>query len=180
MGLGCFGDGNYANWQRQQVDGTVNRFYNDVVLPNQGIWLSAAVWPIYQDYWNWGGAEGFHDYYQDSKRWVAEGYIDSISPMIYPTTFSCPYSGFWTLSKWQTLVADFQAGASGRYVIPGIGAGYCTFDEILNRINAARAIGTAGHAIFSYSGLLSGSYFDDLRNGPYANPAEVPPITWHQ
>jgi len=179
-GLNCFGDGNYGEWQRAQVNGTVNRFYNDVVLPNQGIWLSAAVWPIYQDYWSWGGAEGYFNYFQDSTRGIAEGYIDSISPMIYPSTFSCPYNGFWTLAKWETLVADFQVGANGRYIIPGIGAGYCTFDEILNRINAARAIGTAGHAIFSYSGLLSGAYFDDLRNGPYANPAVVPPITWHQ
>jgi hypothetical protein len=43
----------------------------------------------------------------------------------------------------------------------------------------ARAVGTAGHAIFSYSSLLSNGYFDDLANGPYAQTAVVPGISWH-
>ncbi|MCA9986536.1 MAG: family 10 glycosylhydrolase [Anaerolineales bacterium] len=174
----CFTSG-YADWQRAQVSGTVNRFYDDIILANSGLALSAAVWPIYIDYWGWGGLQGYHTYYQDSKAWVAGGYIDIISPMIYPSTFNCPDNSFWTFSRWQTLVADFQSDANGRYVVPGIGTGYCTFSEIENRIEAARAIGTAGHALFSYSSLLSHGYFDDLANGPYAEPAVVPPINWH-
>ncbi len=127
---------------------------------------------MYIDYWGWSGLEGYYDYYQDSKAWVAGGYIDSISPMIYG-------SGFWTFSRWQTLAQDFQNSSNGRYVIPGIGANFDDFAEIENRINAARQIGTAGHAIFSYSGLASRGYFDDLAAGPYAAPAAVPEITWH-
>jgi hypothetical protein len=109
---------------------------------------------------------------------LAGAYIDSIAPMIYPGTYNCPDNSFWTLSRWQTLVADFQAESSGRYIIPGIGTGYCTFAEIENRIAAARAIGTAGHALFSYRELLEFAYFDDLANGPYAQPALVPDIPW--
>ncbi len=174
-----------AEWQRRQVNGTVLKFYNQIVPLKPGLWLSAAVWPIYKDYWGWGGLEGYYDYYQDSKDWLAGGYnggssyIDSISPMIYPASFACPDNSFWTKSRWHTLVSDFQASRNGRYVIPGIGTGYCTFDEIETRINYARSIGTIGHALFSYSGLLSHGYFDDLANGPYAVPASVPAIPWH-
>jgi uncharacterized lipoprotein YddW (UPF0748 family) len=178
-GANCFADGGYASWQRTQVNGTVWKFYDQIVPLKPGLWLTAAVWPIYIDYWGWGGQQGYSTYYQDSKAWVQDGYIDSIMPMIYPNSYDCPYQGFWDLGKWTTLVADFQATSGGRYILPGIGAGYCTFDEISNRIAAARSIGTAGHAIFSYGGLAAWGYFDDLAAGPYAAPAAVPSIPWH-
>lgn len=178
FGGSCLSTG-YADWQRRQVNGTVSKFYEQIVPLKQGLWLSAAVWPIYVDYWGWGGQEGYHDYYQDSKAWLQGGYIDSISPMIYPSSFDCNSEGFWTQSRWRTLVENFQGERNGRFVIPGIGAGYCTFAEIEARINAARTLGTAGHAIFSYGGLASSGYFDDLRNGPYKQTAVPPTITWH-
>lgn len=172
----CFGPG-FADWQRTQVNGTVARFYHDVISQRPGVMLSAAVWPIHTDQWGWGATQGYHDYYQDSKAWVAGGYVDAIMPMIYTSNYET--DTFWTLSKWQILVADFQANAAGRWVIPGIGTGYANFSEIENRINAGRQIGVPGHALFSYGDLLSKGYFDELRNGPYAQPAVPPTITWH-
>lgn len=169
----------YSEWQRRQVNGTVRKFYEQIVPLKPKLWLSAAVWPIYIDYWGWGGQEGYYDYYQDSKAWVSGDYIDSISPMIYPSLFHCPDDSFWTQSRWQLLVQNFQGDSNGHYIIPGIGTGYCTFDEIEARINMARQIGTAGHALFSYGQLLTKNYFDDLANGPYATPAVVPEIPWH-
>lgn len=189
-GVSCFGSppagyASYQDWQRAQVNGTVWKFYTQIVPQKPGLWLSAATWPIYIDYWGWGGLEGYYDYYQDAKSWVGaydgQAYIDSISPMIYPSSFNCPDNSFWTQSRWQTLVQDFQASAdvTGRYVVPGIGAGYCDFGEIAARIEMSRQIGTAGQAIFSYSGLLAHDYFDDLRNGPYAATAVPPTVPWH-
>jgi uncharacterized lipoprotein YddW (UPF0748 family) len=177
----CF-SGNYADWQRAQVNGTVDKFYQEIVPLKPSLWLSAAVWPIYKQSdvgWNYPGVkEGYHTYYQDSKAWVQGGYIDSISPMIYPGSFNCPDDSFWTLERWQTLTANFQTGSGGRHIIPGIGTGYCTFDEIEARINAARTIGTAGHALFAYGSLHSQGYFERLRNGPYAQPAAPPSLPW--
>jgi hypothetical protein len=98
--------------------------------------------------------------------------------MIYPGNIPCPYEGFWTFERWQTLVGDFQNDRGDRLILPGIGSGYCTFDEIENRIQAARDMGTLGHAIFSYGAMFTNQYFDDLAAGPYAQPASVPPITW--
>ena len=183
FGGDCFSSPAYADWQRAQINQLVARLYTELLPQKPGLWLSAAVWPIYQDVWGWGGSQGYSDYYQDSQAWLQGGYIDSLMPMIYPSVYNCPYSGFWTLERWGILAADFQASSAGRFVIPGIGTGYCTFDEIAARIDLARAAGTAGHALFSYGGLLAGdgvdSYFDDLANGPYALPAGIPTITWH-
>lgn len=179
-GVPCFstppeGYASYEDWQRAQINGTVAKFYAQIVPQKPGLWLSAAVWPSY--------TTGYYNYYQDPKSWLGfydgEGYIDSVSPMIYPSTFNCPDNSSWTQAVWYTTVADFQAENNGRYIIPGIGTGYCDFAEISARIAMARSIGTAGHALFSYSGLKNNQYFDDLAQGPYATPAVVPSITWH-
>lgn len=176
----CF-DAGYANWQRAQVSGLLARVYREVIPLRPGLWFSSTAWPIYVNNpaWNWPGfpLQGFSDFYQDSKGWLAAGSIDSISPMIYPGgDTNCPDNSYWTLERWETLVRDFQADSNGRYIIPGIGSSYCTFDEIAQRIALARQIGTAGHALFSYQGLLTFGYFDDLAAGPYRGTAVVPVI----
>ncbi len=182
-GASCFtnsGALTYQEWQRRQINTLVKQLYDQVVVPaGRKIWLTAAVWPIYQDKWGWGVRDGYGYYYQDSQAWMKGGYIDSISPMIYPGVYNCPDDSFWSQSRWQTLAVDFQANSGGRFVIPGIGTGYCTFDEIATRIEMARSLGTAGHALFSYGALLTNDYFDDLAAGPYAEPATVPNLTWH-
>ncbi|MDX1617021.1 MAG: family 10 glycosylhydrolase [Candidatus Promineifilaceae bacterium] len=164
----------YQNWMRAQVNGTVAKFYDLVAGKDRKLWLSAAVWPVY--------SSGRNTYFQDSKAWLASGDIDSISPMIYS------WAGSFSNSDWKALVAEFQAANAGRYVIPGIGGlAFENFAEIEDRIEYARSLGTAGHAIFAYSylkdypGIGEGEpgYFDDLRNGPYASPAIPPPINWH-
>jgi uncharacterized lipoprotein YddW (UPF0748 family) len=175
-GVPCFttpppGYSSYEAWQRAQVNGTVWKFYDQILQNNPDLWLSAAVWPIYYDYWGWGINTGYSYYYQDSKAWILGGYIDSISPMIYG-------SSFWNQGVWQTLVTNFQADSGGRFIIPGIGANFDDFSEIEARINMGRQIGTAGHAIFSYGQLKAHEYFDDLAAGPYSEPASVPQITW--
>jgi uncharacterized lipoprotein YddW (UPF0748 family) len=175
-GGACFtgSPGQYATWQREQINTLVRETYDEIIVPaGREIWLTAAVWPTYIDKWGWGYSEGYHDYYQDSQGWVKSGDIDAIMPMIYSSQGSFP------LDKWQTLAADFQANRGDRFVVPGIGAAQAPFSEIDNRIITARQLGTAGHALFSYGALLTYGYFDDLKAGPYAEPATVPDIPWH-
>ena len=176
----------YEDWQRAQINGTVQKLYNLVKTYHGGnLRLSAAVWPTYINYWDWrtsGGylySEGYSTYFQDSKGWMQAGMIDSISPMLYSSTDINPATGNFRPDRWYTLVEDFQRSRDGSFVVQGIGSNhYSSFFEIENRINMARSLGTAGHIIFSYGGLVEKGYFDDLANGPYSQPAAVPPITW--
>jgi uncharacterized lipoprotein YddW (UPF0748 family) len=132
------------------------------------------------DRWGWGAREGRNYYYQDSQGWAATGIIDALMPMIYPSSYTDPDSSFWTQSVWETLVSDFQNHRNGRLIVAGIGGGYYSFDEIAWRIERGRQIGTAGHAIFSYSGLNSRDYWDEFTapGGPHEEPALVPATTW--
>jgi uncharacterized lipoprotein YddW (UPF0748 family) len=177
----CFSGapGAYENWQRQQIDGLVREVYQDVIVPSgREVWLSAAVWHTYIDRWGWGYSQGFRDFYQDSQGWAQAGIIDAIAPMIYSNTiYPKPEQEPFPLDRWRLLASDFQANRGDRYIIPGI-ASNREFYWLADRIAAARAMGTAGHAIFSYGTLETRGYFDDLRAGPYATPAAVPGLPW--
>ena len=164
----------YEDWQRRQVNGTVSRFYttlfgNEGIADKANFMLSGAVWPYYES--------GYSSYYQDSKAWLGGGYIDALMPMLYGSFDTSP-------EVWREYAAGFQADNAGRFVVPGIhGAFYGgelgTFEDIEARIEAARQLGTAGHAIFSSGYLRDYGYFDDLANGPYSQPAVPPTISWH-
>jgi uncharacterized lipoprotein YddW (UPF0748 family) len=134
--------------------------------------LSAAVWPVY--------SEGRNYYYQDSQGWAAAGIIDALMPMIYPSSYACPDTHVWTRDVWSTLASDFQDHSNGRHIVAGIGGGYCSFDEIAWRIERGRQIGTAGHALYSYSLLNNNDYWDEFTapGGPHEEPALAPATTW--
>ena len=171
----------YEDWQREQVNTLVREIYQDIIVPaERDIWLTAAVWPTYQDKWGWGYSQGYRDYYQDSHAWIKNGYIDALAPMIY--SYRPPAENPFPIDRWRILAEDFQANRGGRMILPGIGGigpDLLTFEGVVERIEAARAIGTAGHVIYSYGALQTNGYFDDLATGPYATPASVPDITWH-
>jgi uncharacterized lipoprotein YddW (UPF0748 family) len=188
-GVDCFNGipenyASYEDWQRAQVNGTVKKLYDLVKSYGSRLWLSAAVWPTYVNYWGFRTSkgylysEGYTTYFQDSKAWMKGGYIDSISPMLYSGTDRDPATGNFRQERWYALVENFQNDRGSGLVLPGIGTNhYSSFTEIEARINMARSLGTAGHIIFSYGGLEQLDYFDDLRDGPYAQPAAVPPVT---
>jgi uncharacterized lipoprotein YddW (UPF0748 family) len=172
----------YASFQRTQVNGTVRKFYEMIASEHPDMMLSAAVWHTYKDDWGLGHSEGYSDRYQDSQGWMAGGYIDAIMPMIYSPNDANPNPADQTFPQWEweLLVNDFLAHSNGRFVIGGIGSNhYASFSEIAARIDIARQLGIAGHAIFSYSGLKAKGYIDDLAAGPYAEAAIVPEVTWH-
>jgi uncharacterized lipoprotein YddW (UPF0748 family) len=167
------------NFQRAQVSQLVARITAETHAARPTVTVSAAVWPVYKNVWDWPAAsEGYSDYYQDSQSWMLSGTIDAIMPMLYSS------SVITDLEKWTASAADFEAHSGGRWVIPGIGvtfnsgpsAGQCvSFEEIAARIQAARDLGTAGQAIFAISSLENCGYLDALRTGPYTRPAPWPP-----
>ncbi len=168
-----------AEWQREQVNTMVREIYTAVKGIRPQAWVTAAVWGVYQNRWGWPGfTSGYSDYYQDSKRWLREGWVDAIMPMIYPAgpSTNCPDTTVWTLERFRILVADFLADASGRYVFPGIHGGYVCFQDVRDRIEAARALGARGMAIFAYGPVSLRGYWDAFAAQVYPTPVSVPPL----
>ena len=162
----------WEDWQRAQVADLLSQIYEQVILTHQDVMLTAAVWPIYRDYWDWIANDGYDGYYQDSQGWMWKDLIDAIAPMLY-TVSTKDYP-----DRFDVLVRDFVSNANERHVCPGITADYDSFDRIWSRIEIARQAGASGQAIFSYSLINKWGYWDEFRNGPYAIPADVPPMPW--
>ena len=116
--------------------------------------------------------DGYNGFYQDSKGWLAGGYIDANLPMLYTSDI------LNDLPAWITRTQGFIDDAHGRWIIPGISGAYTATAPLFDRIAAARSMGAPGVAIFSYSGLNAGNFWDDLANGPFAVPAIVPTPSW--
>jgi len=168
-----------APFQRAQVTALVARITSEIHALRPDCIVSAAVWPVHVDRWGWGNVgEGYGDYYQDSQGWLAEGQIDATAPMLYWPALTNE-SG---IERWSAALADHVSHANGGSVLAGIGvteAGVrVSFDEILARIETARALGAAGQALFSLRALKENdgglNYLDALRSGPYATPAVWP------
>lgn len=152
------------DFQRAQINALVADVYDAITNIKPDMWLSAAVWPNYDS--------GYNSYFQDSKGWLASGSIDANMPMLYASDIVN------NLPAWITRMQGFVNDSYGRYVIPGIHADYDDFNDIVNRIEAARAAGAPGVSIFSYGALNTRGYFDDLGTGPFAAPANVPTPDW--
>jgi uncharacterized lipoprotein YddW (UPF0748 family) len=161
----------WEEWQRSQVTSLVSSVY-EVISSKPNLMLTAAVWPVYQDQWGWITWDGYSGYYQDSQGWMETEVIDAVAPMLYTITIQ-DYP-----DRFDVLIRDFVSNANERHVWPGITADYASFDEIRSRIELARQAGASGQAIFSYSLINQGDYWDEFRDGPYAIPADVPPAPW--
>lgn len=152
------------DFQRAQINALVAQIYSATTSLKPDLWVSAAVWPNY--------TSGYDSFYQDSKGWLANGIVDANLPMLYSSDI------LNDLSAWIIRAQGFVNDAYGRYVIPGISGSYASFNDITDRIDAARSMGAPGVAIFSYSGLNANDYWDELANGPFASPAVVPKPSW--
>lgn len=157
-------------WQRRQVSSLVARFHRTIDLTKPGLMLSAAVWPVYQDTWEWWNAgDGYDGFCQDSLGWLSADIVEAICPMFYLGSITSDDGQF------AALVGDFAARAQGRPVVTGITCTYDEFAPIGRRIDLARAAGVDGQALFAYSHINRHGYWDELRGGPYATPASVLP-----
>lgn len=163
-------------WQRRQVNALVERLHSGIQRLKPGLPLSAAVWPVYLETWDWWSAgDGYDGFCQDSVGWVHEQIAELICPMLYLASITSDDA------KYQALVEDFVARAGGEHVVAGITATYDDFAVIARRIDIARAAGAAGQALFSYGHLNQRGYWEALQSGPYATPAQtLPPAASRQ
>ena len=155
-------------WQRQQIDALVAFLHRSISRLKPGLPLSAAVWPVYRNTWDWWTAgDGYEGFCQDSIGWVDAGSAQLICPMFYLSSITNDDA------RYETVLGDFVTRAGGEHVAAGITTSYNDFATIARRIDQARQAGAAGQALFSYGLINQHGYWDALRSGPYATPAII-------
>jgi uncharacterized lipoprotein YddW (UPF0748 family) len=160
----------FQDWERNNLSNWVMRVYTEVKAIKPTVKLSAAVWFTYKktSAITFATSQGYSDYFQDSHRWITDGSMDAIAPMIYGTTFN------GNLTYWKQLADDHVAVQGARQVWLGIGGAITPFSGITDRIAYARQIGAKGVALWSAGALETNNYWSALAAGPFKDVAAVP------
>lgn len=175
------------DWRRHNVDLFVQQLY--VAVKREKRWVKVGISPF--GIWRPGnppGVRGFDAYaklFTDSRKWLAEGWVDYLAPQLYwpiarPQQSYADLLAWWvnqnTKSRnlWAGNYAARAAGTAG-------GSEVWPSAEILDQIRLTREEpGASGDIFFSMAALLSDpdSLDERLLAGPYAAPALVPDFPW--
>jgi uncharacterized lipoprotein YddW (UPF0748 family) len=171
----------WADFMRAQVSAMVAELYAVVHEVRPAARVSASVWGIYTPLPGCSTSQGFANYYQDSRGWLAAGTMDALVPMIY-----------WPIeagacTDWATLLDGFLAARSGRHLWAGMHAlddDAWDFAAVQARIAYARTAGAEGTVVFASTYLDADVTRWDAyvgtadAPGPFAEPATPPPMPW--
>jgi len=148
----------FGEFQREQITMLVERIYRGVKKQKPQVTVSAAVFA--------NDENAYTRRFQDWRLWLSLGILDVACPMAYSTDTA--------VFKKQIEIATTSAHAAGRRVWAGIGAYRISADSTVEKINAARALGSDGIILFSYDFTVrqgefnpAGDYLDRVRRGAF-------------
>ena len=171
----------WAEFMRAQISTMVAEIHDALATVRPDAKLSASVWGIYTPLPNCSTSQGFGQFHQDSRGWLAAGKMDALAPMIY-----------WPIdpgscTDWATLLDGFLDADAGRQIWAGMHAldnSAWDFSKVQSRIDRARVAGAAGTMLFASSYLDQGTgrweAFVGTSEvpGPYAEVAIPPSMSW--
>ena len=174
-------------WRRANIDDFVRTLYQRVKAIKPTVLVGISPFGIWRSGTPSGvtGLDAYSEIYADSRRWLAEGWIDYVAPQLY-WEVNGEQNRFRALDAWWR-----SENPRGRYIWPGLytshvfgGADAWPDTEIKTQIATIRAsrAGTTdapGHVHFRLSALFADN--DRLANElapSYQNRALVPPFPW--
>ncbi|MCX7919166.1 MAG: family 10 glycosylhydrolase [bacterium] len=157
----------WNEFRREQVTALVRKTYQGIKSVKPNLMLSASVWGDYDD--------GYTYYLQDSHRWLAEGIIDFICPMMYTPDNE----------QYRAWAKRHLQNQHQRLIYPGTGPYQLkTAEDLVKQIEIAREEAKndriRGITVFDYLTLFSKQnrtkFAEALIAGPFAQPAIAPGI----
>lgn len=175
-------------WRRANIDQFVEDLYSGVKAINPAIVVGISPFGIWRPGSPPGvtGLDAFGEIYADSKKWLARGWVDFISPQLY-WELGGPQDRFRALDAWWRSVNPRE-----RYVWPALytshvygGRDAWPIGEIREQIATIRAarVGSTdapGHIHFRLAALFADNnrLAADLATAAYSERAIVPPFAW--
>ena len=166
-----------ADWRRENINDFVRSTYRAIKAARPGARFGISPFGI----WRPGvppttkaGLDAYGQLFADSRKWLAEGWVDYLAPQLYWSIAPAKQS-FPVLLNW------WRAQSNGRPVWPGIATERIGSKrparEIIEQIALTRrGTSSPGHIHWSMKALLrnQGGIDNLLRAGPYAEKAEPP------
>jgi len=172
-------------WRRRNVDLLVQQLYRDIksVKP----WVKFGVSPF--GIWRPGfpasvrGLDAYDALFADSRRWLAEGWLDYFAPQLY-WQVGAPQQSYPALLEW--WAGQNQRGrhlwpGNGTYKVTDAGSARWPATEVVQQITLTRdQPGAGGNVHYNMTALMRSvdALADQLATGPYAGPALVPASPW--
>jgi len=167
------------NWRRQNINQFIESVYQNIKAAKP--WVKFGVSPF--GIWQPGyppSVRGFNPYaelYADSRLWLANGWVDYLSPQLY-WPINAPAQGFQVLLGWWEA-----QNVKGRNLWPGMAAYIAgtkfPVTEIARQIQATRAQrGASGEIFFEMRNFQLNPALAAVVAGEYAQPALVPASPW--
>lgn len=173
-----YGSGkNLAQWRMDNITSLVSSIYDRIKSKKPWVQVSCSPVGRYRDLnpmkGTWTALGSVH---QDAGRWMREGKMDAVYPMLY-----------YKEADFGNYVQDWLQTSNGRFVVPGLGAyrllktdGDWSVDEITRQINTAKNINAAGTAFYRAGNVLDNTknILEVLKENYYSYPAKIPPMKW--
>ncbi len=169
------------DWRRQNINAFIERVYTSVKAAKP--WVKVGVSPF--GIWRPGfpaqirGYDAYANLYADSRKWLAEGWLDYFAPQLY-WAIKPPDQSFAVLLKWWA-----QQNPRGRHLWPGldsakVGERKWQAEEIVDQVRFTRKQpGASGQIHWNLSSLLRASNLATaLEREVYAQPALAPASPW--
>jgi uncharacterized lipoprotein YddW (UPF0748 family) len=168
------------DWRRQNVNVFIERVYGSIKAAKP--WVKFGVSPF--GIWRPGypeqikGYDAYGKLYADSRKWLANGWLDYFVPQLYWAIAPADQS-FPVLLKWWG-----RQNSKARHVLAGMDTTKTRSrwkpEEIVNQIRISRNVrGVSGHVHWNMKALMRGSGLTEaLEAGAYQQPALVPVSGW--
>ena len=166
-----------ADWRRENINDFVRSMYHAVkaTKPKVRVGISPfGIWKPGIPATTKAGLDAYGELFADSRKWLAQGWCDYLAPQLYWGIHPADQS-FPVLLDW------WRAQSHGTPVWPGIATERIGTKrparEIIDQIALTRqGTNSPGNIQWSVKALMrnQGGIDDLLKNGPYAEKAEVP------
>ena len=187
-------DEEFAEWRRDQVTSLVRKLYLSLHETDPTVALSANTTTYMygpQEYGSWEETAPYSGVLQDWRAWMEEGIIDLNVPMNYKRNWMDNQTEMFL--QWTEAVQDWQYD---RHAVMGTAIYLNEVDDSLEQITQALTPSDAGNEVVGWVGysyrtptlsVLEGRESSSegrealqsaLLNGPFAEPATVPEMTW--
>jgi uncharacterized lipoprotein YddW (UPF0748 family) len=168
------------DWRRENVNAFIERTYKSIKAARPTVKFGVSPFGI----WRPGypaqikGHDAYAKLYADSRKWLAQGWVDYFVPQLY-WAIGPPEQSFPVLLKWWA-----EQNAKNRHLWPGLDAtrtsGQWKPEEIVNQVRLARKqSGASGQVYWNVKSLARSSALGEtLAREVYEQAALVPASPW--
>ncbi len=159
-----------ADWRRQNINAIARAFHDSVARVRPNLKIGSAPIGIYENVGRMRGLQSYSELYQDSRRWVQEGWQDYLVPQVYWSLGTSPGD-----PDFAAVVRDWTSHRSRNQLYIGVGAYKQEISgQIPQLIDTTRALGADGNSFFRWVSVSSSLAV----GGRYRTHAIVPAMPW--